>query len=85
MALINRISRLFRADFHAVLDRVEEPEVLLKQALREMEDALHDDGKQLKVLLNDKLNIEMKIGELDNTVIQINQELDLCFDSSGLI
>jgi phage shock protein A len=33
MALINRISRLFKADFHAVLDQIEEPEGLLKQAI----------------------------------------------------
>ena len=37
MALINRLSRLFKADFHAVLDQIEEPELLLKQAIREME------------------------------------------------
>src|SRR6188508_28625 len=30
MALINRMSRLFTADVHAVLDRIEEPDVLLK-------------------------------------------------------
>ncbi|RLA35148.1 MAG: hypothetical protein DRR11_01080, partial [Gammaproteobacteria bacterium] len=40
MALINRISRLFKADFHAVLDQIEEPEQLLKQAIRDMEDEL---------------------------------------------
>ena len=40
MALINRISRLFKADFHAVLDHIEEPEALLKQAIRDMEDDL---------------------------------------------
>ncbi len=38
MALITRMTRLFTADLHAVLDRLEEPDVLLKQALREMED-----------------------------------------------
>ena len=31
MALINRVSRLFTADFNAVLDRIEEPELLLKR------------------------------------------------------
>ena len=38
MALINRVSRLFKADFNAVLDQIEEPEQLLKQAIRDMED-----------------------------------------------
>ena len=35
MPLINRISRLFKADFNAVLDNIEEPELLLHQAIRE--------------------------------------------------
>ena len=45
MALITRVARLFRADFHAVLDRVEEPDILLRQAIREMEDDLARDEK----------------------------------------
>ena len=44
MALITRVSRLFQADFHAVLDRIEEPEVLLRQAVREMEEELAGRG-----------------------------------------
>lgn len=40
MALINRIQRLLRADVHAILDAVEEPEAVLKQAIREMQEAL---------------------------------------------
>jgi phage shock protein A len=40
MALINRMSRLLSADIHALLDRIEEPEALLKQAIREMEEQL---------------------------------------------
>ena len=40
MTLITRLSRLFRADFHAVLDRIEEPETLLRQAIREMEEEI---------------------------------------------
>ena len=36
MALVNRLSRLFQADFHAVLDRIEEPDLQLRQAVREM-------------------------------------------------
>ena len=46
MALITRVSRLFQADFHAVLDRIEEPEVLLRQAVREMEEELARDEQR---------------------------------------
>jgi len=40
MPLINRLSRLFKADLHAALDMIEEPEALLKQSMREMSDLL---------------------------------------------
>ena len=38
MPIINRFMNLFTADIHAVLDRLEEPEILLRQAIREMEE-----------------------------------------------
>jgi phage shock protein A len=50
MALITRVARLFRADLHAVLDRLEEPETLLRQALRDMEEAQGRDEQRLKLL-----------------------------------
>ena len=40
MALIRRVARLITADVHAVLDQIEEPEIVLKQAIREMEEEL---------------------------------------------
>lgn len=39
MILISRFSQLLRADLHAVLDRLEDPEALLRQAIRDMADA----------------------------------------------
>ena len=50
MALISRVSRLLRADLHAVLDHLEEPDVLLRQAVREMEEALAGDTARLQRL-----------------------------------
>ena len=43
-----------RADFHAVLDQLEEPEQMLKQAIRDMEDELARDGAT--VLLPSRMN-----------------------------
>ena len=53
MVLINRISRLFKADFHAVLDRIEEPEQLLKQAIRDMEDDLANTEQRISLCAHD--------------------------------
>ena len=54
MALINRMSRLFTADVHAVLDRIEEPDVLLKHAIREMEEELARSEQRVKQLEHER-------------------------------
>ncbi|GMR16259.1 MAG: hypothetical protein BMS9Abin31_0578 [Gammaproteobacteria bacterium] len=82
MALITRISRLFRADFNAVLDRIEEPDVLLKQALREMEEDVHSDAHKLKLLEKKHSQVKENINELEEDIARINQELDICFESN---
>ena len=45
MTLINRMSRLFKADVHGILDQLEDPAIALKQAIREMEIQVLDDER----------------------------------------
>jgi phage shock protein A len=78
MALVTRLSRLFQADFHAVLDRIEEPDLQLRQAVREMQFALDQDQQRQQLL-------EHEAGQLDKAVISIGDklqaldgELDIC-------
>ena len=81
MALINRVSRLFKADFHAVLDQIEEPEMLLKQAIREMEDDLAEAEQRIKVCAHDQEALATRKSEVDGKLAEIDDELDLCFAS----
>jgi phage shock protein A len=81
MALINRVTRLFKADFNAVLDRIEEPEQLLKQAVREMEDDLAEADQQIRVQAHDQEVLASRKAEMDSTLVQLDEELDLCFAS----
>jgi phage shock protein A len=81
MALINRVTRLFKADFHAVLDQIEEPELLLKQAIREMEDDLAETEQRIRLCAHDQQALETRKGEIDGKLACIDEELDLCFDS----
>lgn len=81
MALINRISRLFQADMHAVLDNIEEPEVLLRQAIREMEDDLSATEQRIRVAAHDQETLAARCSELDQLLGGIDGELDLCFAS----
>lgn len=81
MALITRVSRMFRADFHAVLDRIEEPDVLLRQAIREMEESLARDEQHLKVLKHEQGQLVTRTRDLDQSLNDIEEELDICFIS----
>ena len=81
MALINRLSRLLRADLHAVLDRVEEPEVLLRQAVREMDTALAEDRRRAKLLEHEQGQLARREHEAGEALSRIATELDLCFEA----
>ncbi|NQV87258.1 MAG: PspA/IM30 family protein [Woeseiaceae bacterium] len=81
MALINRISRLFKADFHAVLDQIEEPEALLKQAIRDMEDSLANTEQRINLCAHDQDALTLRKSELESSVADFETQLDLCFES----
>lgn len=79
MALINRVTRLFKADFNAVLDRIEEPEQVLRQAVREMEDELADAEHRLQLTVHEQAALNDRRSELEAKIDEIDEELDLCF------
>jgi len=81
MALINRVSRLFKADFHAVLDKIEEPELLLKQAVRDMEDSLAATEQRIFLCSYDQDALLSRVTELEQSIAEFDEQLDLCFES----
>lgn len=81
MALISRVARLFRADFHAVLDRVEEPETLLRQAVREMEEDLARDQRRLARQEHESARLEKQKAGLRQRLSSLSGELDVCLDA----
>ena len=81
MALINRLSRLVKADFHAVLDNIEEPEQLLKQAIRDMEDDLAETEQRIILCAHDQETLSVRRNELSEAIKELATQLDLCFQS----
>jgi len=81
MALITRVSRLFKADFHAVLDHIEEPDLVLKQAIRDMEDEVTRDEQRHRQLQHEQRLLHARENDLEHSLSEIEQELDVCFDS----
>lgn len=82
MALINRLGKLFQADMHAVLDKIEEPEALLKQAIRDMEAAVAQDEKQLRVCELEQEQLGKKIQQLNDNLSDLDSKLTLCFQAN---
>lgn len=81
MALITRISRLFKADFHAVLDQVEEPELMLRQAIREMEEDLDTREQRLRIAACEQQELRRRRDDLGRSLQDLDGQLDLCFES----
>ncbi len=78
MALITRLSRLFEADFHAVLDRIEEPDLQLRQAVREMQFALDQDRQRIKLLQHEADQLARTTAALLTNLKSFDDELDIC-------
>ncbi len=78
MALVNRLTRLFQADFHAVLDRIEEPDLQLRQAVREMQFALEQDRQRRKLLQHELTQLERDRDLVAASLASLDEELDIC-------
>lgn len=79
MTLIARMTRLFKADLHGILDSLEEPEEVIKQAIRDMEEDIAMQERrldELRVILQ-RLTIEAQ--ELTASMQESERQIDLCF------
>lgn len=78
MPLINRMSRLFTADVHAVLDRLEEPEALLKHAIREMDDELMRTEQRVRALEHERGTLADRHRKVQAVLVELGEQLDVC-------
>lgn len=81
MALISRFSRLLKADVHAVLDRIEEPETLLRQAVREMQSEYDRSRQRVSLLEQEQQSMQRQATEIAQLLQRIESQLDDCFDA----
>jgi phage shock protein A len=81
MTLIARLSHLMQADLHALLDRIEEPETLLKQAVRDMEEAIDQDRRTLRTLELEQSLLAQRRTDLLGQLPRLGEELELCFSA----
>lgn len=79
MALIRRVSRLFTADVHAVLDQIEEPEIVLRQAIRDMEEELARQSQRRKWIGTEIESASSRIEALQAHRVDLDTKLDISF------
>jgi phage shock protein A len=77
------MSRLFTADVHAVLDRIEEPDVLLKHAIREMEEELARNEHRIRVLEHERGALADRHRKVQALLAELAAELDVCFSAGN--
>ena len=83
MALVTRVSRLIRADIHALLDRMEEPEMLLRQAMREMEDVISTSRHQIEGGRRECEHLRRRAAATARALNEFSQQLDAAFASGN--
>jgi phage shock protein A len=82
MALITRLSRLFQADFNAVLDQIEEPGLQLKQAVREMQLAVDQDKQRMKFLHHEAEQLDLSAKRIVSSIGELDEELEICLTAN---
>lgn len=83
MTILTRLTRLFRADLHALLDRVEEPDLLLRQSLREMDDAHAEATRRLQIERGRRAAIGRRQQQVEAMLAGVPAELALCFEAGN--
>jgi len=83
MAIINRVARLFKADLHAVLDHIEEPELQLKQALREMQEELLEIENKIHALEVEQDHLTHNQANSEQLIMQADDEIVICLENEN--
>lgn len=83
MSIITRISRLFKADMHGILDTLEEPEAILKQAVREMEEEIEKSEVHGKTLDREKGRLEKAQQGYAGQLQELEREISFCLDENN--
>ena len=82
MTVIKRFTRIFKADLHGVLDCIEEPEAIVKQAIRDMEAIIAKKSDQLQALELEAKRVQRKVEEQLKNQVQFQEKINLAFSAS---
>ncbi len=77
MGLLDRMSTLVRANINDLLDRAEDPEVMLNQILRDMEDQIRQAREQVAAMMAQETELENDLANAQQQVTAWNDRTEL--------
>ncbi len=77
MGIATRLIRLCKADLHGVMDQMEDRALLLRQSLREMEEALSHKRAQLHGLCAQKTQVERELSIFQDKTRAMEEDIAL--------
>jgi len=75
MGIMNRMLKIFKADIHGVMDQFEDQGLLLKQHLRDMEEALNNKETKLKNMLVSRNQMQQELSRYKQQRDKMEQDL----------
>lgn len=83
MIILTRIARLFKADIHGILDGLEEPETILKQAIRDMQAEIDKALATLDALTLKQERLQEKHQHLLAFIQELQTQLHFCLTENN--
>jgi len=83
MALIKRMTRLFQADVHGILDQLEDPAAVLRQAVREMEAVVIENEGKLAMLEKRHQHLLSLQADTVSASAELESQVDLALHSGN--
>lgn len=77
MALLERVSTLIRANLNDLIDKAENPEILIKQVILDMENQLLQVKTQVAIAIADQHLLEKKQKENDEKIADWNRKAEM--------
>ena len=78
MNILTRISRLFKADIHGILDTLEQPEIILQQSVRDMQSEIDKAEMTISELEKQQGKLEQKHQSLSTSIEDLQDQLQFC-------
>ena len=83
MTLMRRITRLFKADMHGLLDLLEEPEAVLKQAVQDMESEIGQGQQTLAERRQPEERLRRASTQLESSIHAYEEQIDIAFEAQN--